>query len=127
MSTSPTQRTLKELRKRGYRVDIVERWIPIPGGHGRRRDLFNIIDILALSTDFILGVQSCGNSFSAHWKKLTEDEAENTWDWLSMPYTRLEIWAWRKVKVKRGGKAVRWEPRIKAITLADVLRAEGGF
>ena len=120
MPTSPTQRTLKELRKRGYMCDIVERWLPIPGGHGRRRDLFNIIDIIAINGELVLGVQSCGNSFSAHWKKLTIDEAENTRDWLTVPTTRLEIWAWRKVKVKRGGKAMRWQPRIKTVTLADL-------
>ena len=118
--TSPTQRTLRELRRRGYRVDIVERWLPIPGGFGRRRDLFNIIDIIALTPTGILGVQSCGSSFSEHWKKLTEDEAEQTRAWLETPGTALELWGWRKVKRKRGGKAMVWKPRVKQVELLDL-------
>ena len=121
---SPTQRTLKELRRLGYIVDIVERWLPIPGGFGRRRDLFNIIDIIALTDTGILGVQSCGSSFSAHWKKLTEDEAENTRNWLNTPGASLEIWGWRKLRsrLKSGkvGKGMRWQPRVEPVTLADL-------
>ena len=122
--TSPTQRTLKRLRDCEYRCGIVERWLPIPGGFGRRKDLFNIIDIIALTPDGVLGVQSCGSSFSEHWKKLTETEAEQTRAWLKTPGTSLEIWGWRKLKsrLKSGkvGKGMRWQPRIQAVTLKDL-------
>lgn len=44
-------------------------------------------------------------------------------DWLSTPGTVLELWAWRKVKAKRGGKAMVWRPRIVEVTLKDVVGA----
>lgn len=120
MGTSPTQRTLQALRKDGFKCAVVEKWIPIPGGHGRRLDLFNIIDVLAITGAETLGIQCCGSSFSAHWKKLTEAESENTRAWLSNGYRSLEIWSWRKVKLKRGGKAMRWQARMVPIMLTDL-------
>jgi len=29
----------------------------------------------------------------------------------------IEVHGWRKVKVKRGGKAMRWDPRIEPVTI----------
>ena len=108
---SHMQRTLNEIKKNKLRYWIVERWCP----HTRRRiDLFNIIDLLVLDQD-IIGVQVCGADFSAHVNKLRNDEAESTMAWLESG-GRLQIWGWRKVKVKRGGKQMVWKPRI-----ADVL------
>ena len=37
----------------------------------------------------------------------------------------LELWGWRKVKVKRGGKAEIWQPRVREYTLADFAVEEG--
>ena len=118
---SPTQRTLRELRNQGRICAIVEKWNAYAGPHGIRQDLFGIIDVLALDPERgVVGVQSCGNSFAEHWRKLTVEMAQNTIDWLATPGTSLELWAWRKVKVKRGGKAMVWRPRIKAITIQDL-------
>ena len=117
---TPTQRTLRALRARGLVCAIVEKWNQYAGPHGIRQDLFGIIDVLALGPDGVIGVQSCGNSFSEHWKKLTIERAEETAAWLSTPGCSLELWAWRKVKLKRGSLAVRWEPRVQTITLGDV-------
>ena len=117
---TPTQRTLRELRQQGRRCAIVEKWNQHVGPHGIRQDLWGIIDVLALDPDRgVMGVQSCGNSFSAHFRKLTEDRADECIDWLRTPNTVLQIWAWRKVKLKRGGKAMRWQPRVREITLED--------
>ena len=120
---SPTQRTIRELRNNGRRCAIVEKWNPYVGPHGIRQDLFGIIDVLALDPEQgVIGVQCCGKTgFSSHWKKMTEEMAQETKDWLETPGTRLELWAWRKVKVKRGGKAMVWRPRIKEITLEDIV------
>lgn len=119
MPISSTQRTLKELRKMGRKCWIVEYWNP----HVKRRiDMFNIIDIVALDPKGVVGVQSCGQSFAAHYRKLTEEKAEETTNWLETPGTSLELWGWRKVKVKRGGKAVVWKPRILEITLDNMLK-----
>jgi hypothetical protein len=95
---------------------VVERFV---GPLNIRIDLFHIIDVIALGEHGVRGIQCCGTSFSAHDRKLLVDERENSIAWLSTPGTTLELWGWRKVKVKRGGKAVRYEPRIKVYTLAD--------
>jgi len=112
MSTSATQRTIRALKSQGRKCAIVEKWNP----HVNiRQDLFRIIDILALDPERgVIGIQT-GTQRASHFRKITEDEAQNTIDWLETPGTVLELYTWRKVKVKRGGKAVRWEPRIEEI------------
>lgn len=121
---TPTQRTIRALKDRGLRCAIVEKFNAHIGPHGVRQDLFGIIDILALDPETgVIGVQSCGNSFSAHMKKIMEERHQEAHDWLSTPGCTLELWAWRKLLVKRGGKATRWMPRVKQITLED-LRSE---
>lgn len=117
---SPTQRTLRALKDRGLVCAIVEKWNQHAGPFGIRQDLFGIIDVLALDPQAgVIGVQSCGNTFSAHLRKMQEEKNQECVDWLSTPGTSLELWAWRKVKLKRGGKAVRWMPRVKVLTLED--------
>ena len=126
MADSPTQRTMRTLRERGSICAVVEKW----NAHGRsgfgiRQDLFGIIDILVLEPDRgVLGVQACGSDFSEHMKKLTIENAQASIDWLSTPGTILELWGWRKVKVKRGGKAMRWAPRIYELTMKDFGEGE---
>ena len=114
---TPTQRTLRALRDAGRICAIVEKW----NAHARiRQDMFGIIDIIALDPVFgVVGVQSCGQAFAEHHRKLTEEKVQECLDWLGTPGTALELWGWRKVKVKRGGKAGIWEPRVKVYTLDD--------
>ena len=126
MAMSPTQRTMRALRDMGRRCAIVERWNSYAkrggdGPPGIRQDLFGIIDVLALDPERgVVGIQCCGGSgFQAHVKKLTEDHAQETIDWLSTPGTVLELWAWRKVKLKRGGRALVWRPRVVEVRLSD--------
>ena len=122
MATSPTQRTIRELKNQGRKCGIVERFLSRVGPHGIRKDLFGCIDIIALDPERgVIGIQPCGQDFAGHVKKLTEERAEEMIDWLSTPGTRFELWGWRKVKIKRGGKAMRWQPRIKEFTLSDFL------
>ena len=122
---SPTQRTMRALREIGTKCAVVERWnafAPRPGGPpGIRIDLFGIIDVLALDPERgVVGIQCCGADFAAHKRKLLEERAQDTLDWLSTPGTVLEIWSWRKVKAKRGGKAMVWRPRVEEITREDL-------
>ena len=117
-SLSPTQRTLRELRARGLECAVVERWL---AGPKLRQDMFGIIDIIALGPSGVIGVQSCGDSFSQHWNKLTVEKYQETFNWLSTPGNSLVIYAWRKVKVKRGGLAERWMPRVVEVTMADLM------
>jgi hypothetical protein len=115
---TPTQRTLKYLKDEGYRCGIVERWIQ---AIRKRQDLFNIIDIIALDPDKgVIGVQSTGQDFAGHFRKLTEEKADEARAWLETPGTSLMLIGWRKLKVKRGGKAMRWTPRIQYIQLEDL-------
>lgn len=118
---SPTARTLQALRKEGIKCDVVERFNTFVGEFGIRKDLFNIIDVIAASPEVgIIGIQcGSGSGHSAHKKKIVEENKENTENWLRSG-GKLQIWSWRKVKLKRGGKAVRWKPIIEDIHL-DML------
>lgn len=117
---SPTQRTLKVLKDRGCKAGIVERWLRYAGSFGKRQDLFGIIDIIAISPTGVLGIQCCSGSLAEHYRKLTEEKNQESYDWLMTPYCRLEIWSWRKLLKKRGGEAKVWKPRIAEITLEDL-------
>ena len=113
---TPTERTLAALKAKGCICGICERWIP----RARiRKDLFGIIDIIALEPGRgIVGVQSTGTDFANHNTKLTVEMAENSIAWLEAG-GHLELWGWRKVKMKRGGARMIYEPRVKVYTLAD--------
>ena len=125
---TPTQRTLALLKKQGLPCEVVEKWISYHkqpgqvGPPGIRKDLFSIIDILALDYDRgVVGIQTCsGSGYSAHYQKITVDNRENTAMWLNTPGTALEIWAWRKLKKVKGGKATEWKPRIVEITIQEL-------
>jgi hypothetical protein len=102
---------------------MVERFNPHVGAFGIRQDLFGIIDILALDpVRGVVGIQSTtGSGFPDHYKKLTVDKLQATMDWLQTPGTKLELWAWRKLLAKRGGKAKIWSPRIVEITIDGLI------
>ncbi len=122
MPMSATQRTIRALRSKGIKCAIVEKWNP----HIRiRQDMFGIIDIVALDPiRGVGGVQSCGQSFSAHYKKLTEEKFQETLDWVSTPHVWFELWGWRKIKKKRGGKVMVWSPRVLEITLDTLTNGD---
>lgn len=59
MKASTTKLSLDNLRTQGYIVDVVERWVPgRTGGPQIRRDLFGILDLLAIRGAETLGVQT---------------------------------------------------------------------
>jgi len=114
---SSVQRTLKALRDRGLECAIVEKFNQYAGPFGRREDLFGIIDIIALGPDGVIGIQACGSDFAGHKEKILVGKYQETYNWLNTPGTSLELWGWRKIKVKRGGKAMVWKPRVERIEL----------
>lgn len=115
-SMSPTQRTIKALRDQGRICGIVERFNPHVGPFGIRQDLFGFIDIIVIDPEHgIMAIQSTGQDFSGHIRKLTEERNEAMYEWLK--HARVELWGWRRVKLKRGGKALRWKPRIADFSL----------
>lgn len=122
MAISPTQRTLKYLKDLNLNPWIVERFIKMPAmpGNGRRVDLYNCIDLIAIEEGKrVIGVQSTGQDFRGHYLKITTETPSEAKLWLSVPCTELWLIGWRKLKVKRGGKAMRWEPRIHKFTKED--------
>lgn len=89
---------------------------------GVRSDLFGIFDLIAMSPrQGIIGIQVCGPDFTDHYRKITEERADNALLWLASGRgrTRIEIWSWRKILKKRGSKERVWSPRIKRISYGD--------
>lgn len=115
-SQSPTSRTLKELGELGWMCQVVERWCP----HSKRRiDLFGVIDLVALGPNICLGVQCCAMSgHAAHLNKIRTSEGSRKW---LEAGNELQIWSWRKLLKKRGGKAFKWEVDIDPIYEEDLL------
>lgn len=86
-------RTLAALRAEGWTVDVCERWIP---GARVRRDLFGLLDIVALKGDQTMGVQCTSSAnMAARVKKLAE--SENIGALREAGWT-VEVWGWRKSK-----------------------------
>ena len=109
-SISPTQRTRKANRNLDRICGIVEKFQQYGGKFGIRQDLFGFIDIIAIDEfEGIVAIQSTGQDWSGHIKKIMELE-EIVLKWLH--HAPLELWSWRKVKKVRGGKAMIWKPRI---------------
>lgn len=67
---SPTERTLKYLRDRGYYPEITEHWNPFSR---TRKDLWGFVDVLALSQFEISAVQcTSASNVSARVRKIAE-------------------------------------------------------
>jgi hypothetical protein len=117
---SNTSRTLEYIRSMGWMADKVEQFNAYAGKFGQRKDMFGFGDVVAMGEGKIIAIQSCGQAYSEHDKKITEDEyvAPNARKWIECG-GRLMLIAWRKVKLVRGGKAMRWQPRIKEYTMED--------
>lgn len=113
---SPTERTLALMKSRGWTAGVVEKWVP---GAFIRKDLFNIIDIIAITGTEIVGVQSCGEAFADHLKKITLENASVASKWIASG-GRLILVGWRPKKVKRGGIAIRYEARERELFTFDM-------
>jgi len=109
---TPTARTLAALKADGWTAEVVERWNP----HARvRHDLFHVADILAVRGRETLAVQvTAGSGVAARVGKL---RASSALPLLHAAGWRVEVHGWRRVKVKRGGKAIRWACRV--VDMAD--------
>ena len=113
--TSPTQRALAECKRLGWKAAIVERW----NQWARvRQDLFGFADLVVLDgAPGLLALQvTDATSISKRMEKLSG--VALVVDWLKAGM-RVEVWGWRKLVVKRGGKATRWTLRRVAARLAS--------
>lgn len=92
-STSPTQRSLKQLRANGYTCAIVEHYNP---WCRIRQDLFGFIDILAIKENETLVVQTTsGSNQPARVKKIKEHK---NYPIVKSAGWKIEIHGWRKLK-----------------------------
>lgn len=122
----PTQRVLEYLRKEypDIYVDKVERWIPdrratTPGqegnarpGGGVRKDLFGIIDLIAIRDNRIVGIQCSGyTAIKEHVDKI--ESAPATIPWL-LAGGLIEVWAFKKTKE---GNVNRYTPKVVTVTI----------
>jgi hypothetical protein len=114
---SPSSRTLQFLRENGYMVGMVERFLSHAGHFGVRQDLFGLFDLLAVKPDEgIIGVQCFTTAWAEHYEKFYQSNREEAITWLKSG-GKIELWGWRKLKLFRKSKAIRWTPRIELITL----------
>ncbi len=122
MATSPTARTLAELKKLGRIVQVVERW----NQYARVRiDLFGVIDLVYIDEGLppsfrgngigepaIVGVQT--TSGAHHADRRTKILAEpRALAWIRAG-GRIELWTWAKHVKRVNGKA--WVLRVEVIT-----------
>ena len=104
---TPTQRSLAMLRADGWTAEVVEHYNSFTR---RRHDLFNIADIVALRGPDVLLVQTTsGSNVDARIKKIADAEHIGA---VRAAGIAVHVHGWRKVKVKRGGKAMRWACRV---------------
>jgi hypothetical protein len=117
---SPTARSLAYLREKGYRAQVVERWIP----QARKRvDLFGFGDIVCLDgCPGVLAVQvTTASNLSNRLKKLRTECKQAAWDWLEHE-NALHLHGWSKKGAR--GKRKTWQLTVRTITLADLDREE---
>ncbi len=118
--SSPTQRSLKELRRLGFTAQVVERFCHFSK---RRIDLFNFADIV-----YLCGLQADGGggivalqvtTASNQAARIAKIKAEpKALLWLDSG-GRIMVHGWRKQKIKRGGKAVKYVCNETEIELKD--------
>ena len=89
--TSPTQRTLAELRKRGYLAAVVEKWNP----HAFcRQDLFGLIDVIGLREGETIAVQTTtGSNVADRVQKIADSDKV---DMIRKAGWRIMVHGWRK-------------------------------
>jgi hypothetical protein len=105
MKTSPTQRSLKLLRDRGYLVAVVEKWNP---AIHIRQDLWGFGDLLAIKGDDCLIVQTTsGANVASRLAKIRA--ASMAALWLVSPHRRIVVHGWRRGGAR--GKRKLWECR----------------
>lgn len=114
---SPTQRTLAECKKRGWRAGVVEKWNPHAG---IRQDLFGFVDLVALDPEAgqTILIQATASGVSDRVKKIREKCRDAALDCLKAG-NRIVVWGWRKTGA--AGKRKLWNVREVEITEEDLF------
>ena len=108
---TPSARTKKLLAELGYASDDAERRIT----RTIKKDLFGIIDIVAIRPGEIFGVQATSASnHSSHVKKALAEPKLLLW---LLAGGRFEVWSWGKKGAR--GKVKKWRVRKTKFTERD--------
>jgi len=107
MAASPTENSLKRLRKDGYQAAVVEKWNP----HMKiRQDLFGFIDVVGVNPEStgVLAVQTTTkHNMGSRVKKIMDECGDKAVAWLKAQ-NRIEVHGWVKV-------GHRWHVTIREI------------
>lgn len=92
---SPTERTLKLMRDRGYTAEVTEHWNP----HAKRRkDLFGFVDVLCLGEDEVVAVQCTSYpNVAGRVKKIAEHENVGA---VRKAGIRILVHGWKGMKLR---------------------------
>ena len=122
---TPSARTTQRLRRQGYLVDIVERWLEIPARAGQpakkfRKDCFGAADLLAahpLDRRILLVQATTAAHVSHRLEKVRTLPSLRAW---LQAGGRFEIWGWSQ------DEAGNWQVRIVELNenmLATLIQA----
>lgn len=113
---SPTQKTMKELKKLGFTAHIVEKKIPYSF---ISVDCFGVGDILAMREGIgIVLIQATTNTGGQHTKHLAKCYAEEKLKTWLLCGGRFEIWSWAKQGARNKRKL--WVLRRQEIFIHDI-------
>lgn len=120
--SSPTQRSLKELRKAGWLVAVVEKYNSFTK---QRMDLWGFGDLLAIKGNDTMIVQTTsGSNVSKRLEKIASHPClPMAQFWLESPTRRIEVHGWRKVGPR--GKRKTWQCRVVNAELITEGEAKG--
>lgn len=104
---TPTRLSLALLRDEGWTVDICERWMPTGNGvSGVRKDLFGILDLVALRDDQTMGVQTTSHdNVASRLNKITDEDHAPALAALRTAGWTVMVHGWRKST--RDGRACK--------------------
>lgn len=113
MAESPTQRSLKYYRDKGFLVGITEHWNP----HAFiRQDLYGFIDLLAINDKITVAIQATStDNVGARIKKILALPSAKQWVQGKNRY--LIVIGWKRYKKAEARKF--WRPTIKMINRED--------
>jgi hypothetical protein len=122
MADSPTTRSKKELTTDGWYAERVEYWNSFTQ---RRHDLFKFADLIAMRIGEtpLLVQTTTGTNLAARRTKIYESDLAAL---ALQSGFRIILHGWRQLKVKRGGKAMRWAVLEEEVTLPQIMAARAG-
>jgi hypothetical protein len=115
VKNSPTQKSLKFMRDKGYQSAVVERWNAFAG---IRQDLFGWIDLVCVHPEKtgVVGVQTTtGKNVAARLEKARGNGALVAW---LLAGGKLYVHGWRKAEG-------RWQVSEREVLLRDILSDSG--